>query len=155
MKTIALPAAAAAAPIPARQAFGRLKQAAHLWLERLADMLEGDDISTSTIHDAGEDEVVRLEVTLQSDDMVAIATLQLEVRPNAERDLTEFVLRFHVRRLLGAMAWVPVELPLELSLLAQTCKGGKSSALVAEQLVEQLESASQTEYLLFIEALVA
>jgi hypothetical protein len=155
MKTIGLPAAAPAAPIPARQAFGRLEQAAHSWLERLADMLEGDDVSASAIHDAGEEEVVRLEVTLQSDEVLAVATLLLEVRPNAERDLTEFVLQFHVRRMVGGMAWVPVELPQELSLLAQTRKGGKPAALVAEQLVEQLESASQTEYLLFFEALVA
>lgn len=155
MKTTALPTALPKAQTPVRQAFCDLKHAAHGWLEQLAELLEGDDISAGTIQDSGEDEAIRLELTLQSDTMLAIASLVLDARPGSEPDLTEFLLKFHVRRMVGSLMWISLSLPPELATVAQTLKGGKSPSLVAAQLIEQLESVPQTEYLLFFENLAA
>jgi hypothetical protein len=155
MKNTALPSAPPKVQTPVRQAFCELKQAAHNWLEQLAELLEGDDISAGAIQDAGKDEAIRLELSLQSDTLLAIASLVLDARPSTEPDLTEFVIKFHVRRMVGLLAWIPLSLPPELATVAQALKGGKSPSLVAAQLIEQLESVPQTEYLLFFEDLAA
>jgi len=151
MKTMTLGPASPASTNPTRQAFGELKTSAHRWLEQLADILAGCEMLTGPVVDEGADEVVHLELTLQSANVVTAIGVLLEVRPNAERDLTEFVLMFRARRLLGGMAWVDVSLPPELAMMARTLKGGKSVTLVAQQLIEQLESVSSTDYLVYFE----
>jgi len=155
MKTIAQAAAPLKSQTPVRVAFCELKHAAHNWLERLAEMLEGDGISAGAIQDVGQDEVVRLEVALQTESMLAIASLTLDVRPGIEPDLTELVMKFHVRRTVGSLVWISLSLPPELANMAHTLKGGKSPTLVAQHLIEQLMSVPQTDYLLFFEDLTA
>lgn len=154
MKIMTHSLAAPALSNPTRQAFGELKTTAHRWLEQLADVLAGCDMHTGPVVDEGAEEVVHLELTLQSANVVTTIGVLLEVRPNATRDLTEFVVMFRARRLLGGIAWVDISLPPELAQLARTLKGGKSVTLVAQQLIEQLESVSTTDYLVYFEDLM-